>query len=97
MKRPNVPAPARSEITPRERYFSRREIMAGLVGTGLSAWAGQAPAAERLKFTKNARLSLDEPPNSAEEITTYNNFYEFGTDKGDPARLAPKFRPRPWT
>jgi len=97
MKRPNVPAPAPSEITPRERYFSRREIMAGLVGTGLSAWAGKALAAERLKFTKNARLSLDEPPNSAEEITTYNNFYEFGTDKGDPARLGGRFRPKPWS
>ena len=71
--------------------------MAGLVGTGLSAWAGEALAAERLKFTKNARLSLDEPPNSAEEITTYNNFYEFGTDKGDPARLGGRFRPKPWS
>ena len=71
--------------------------MAGLVGTGLSAWAGKSPAAERLKFTKNARLSLDEPPNSFEEITAYNNFYEFGTDKGDPARLGGKFRPKPWS
>ena len=97
MKRPIIPTPAPSEITPRERYFSRREIMAGLAGTGLSGWAFEALAAERLKFTKNARLSLAEPPNSYEEITTYNNFYEFGTDKGDPARLGGKFRPKPWS
>jgi sulfoxide reductase catalytic subunit YedY len=97
MKRSSRPDPRPSEITPRERYFSRREIMAGLAGTGLSGWAFEALAAERLKFTKNARLSLSEPANSFEEITTYNNFYEFGTDKGDPARLGTKFRPKPWS
>ena len=97
MKRPIIPTPAPSEITPRERYFSRREIMAGLAGTGLSGWAFDALAGERLKFVKNAGLSLAEPPNSREEITTYNNFYEFGTDKGDPARLSGKFRPKPWS
>jgi sulfoxide reductase catalytic subunit YedY len=97
MKRPKIPTPAPSEITPRERYFSRREIMAGLAGTGLSGWAFEALARERLEFKKNARLSLADPPNSFEEITTYNNFYEFGTDKGDPARLGGKFRPKPWS
>jgi sulfoxide reductase catalytic subunit YedY len=97
MKRPNIPTVSPSEITPRERYFSRREIMAGLVGTGLSGWAFDALAAERLKFTRNASLSLAEPANSLEEITTYNNFYEFGTDKGDPARLGGRFRPKPWS
>jgi len=97
MKRPKFPNPLPSEITPRERYFSRREIMAGLAGTGLSGWAFEALAGERLKFTKNARLSLAEPANSFEDITTYNNFYEFGTDKGDPARLGGQFRPKPWS
>jgi sulfoxide reductase catalytic subunit YedY len=97
MKRPNLATPAPSEITPRERYYSRREIMAGLAGTGLSGWAFEASGSERLKFTRNARFSLAEPANSFEEITTYNNFYEFGTDKGDPARLGGKFRPKPWS
>jgi len=97
MKRSSRPGPRPSEITPRERYFSRREIMAGLAGAGLSGWALEALAGERLEFTKNARLSLADPPNSYEEITTYNNFYEFGTDKGDPARLAGKFRSKPWS
>jgi sulfoxide reductase catalytic subunit YedY len=97
MKRPTFPTPLPSEITPRERYLSRREIMAGLAGTAMSGWAFGAWAGERLKFTRNARLSVAESPNSFEEITTYNNFYEFGTDKGDPARLGGKFRPRPWS
>ena len=97
MKRPHVPPPAPSEITPRERYLSRREVMAGLAGVGLSGWAFEALASERLKFTKNARLSLADPQNSFEEITTYNNLYEFGTDKDDPARLGGKFRPKPWS
>ena len=45
-----------------------------------------------------SRLSTSEPPNSWEHLTTYNNFYEIGTRKSDPARNAPKFRPRqPWT
>ena len=97
MNRSSRPDPRPSEITPRERYLNRREIIGGLAGAGLSGWALEAVAAERLKFTKNARLSLPDPPNSYEEITTYNNFYEFGTDKGDPARLGGKFRPKPWS
>jgi sulfoxide reductase catalytic subunit YedY len=97
MKRSSPSDPRPSEITPRERYLSRRDIMVGLAGAGLSGWALDAVAAERLKFTKNARLSLADPPNSQEEITTYNNFYEFGTDKGDPARLGGQFRPKPWS
>jgi sulfoxide reductase catalytic subunit YedY len=97
MNRSSRPDPRPSEITPRERYLSRREIMVGLAGAGLSSWALEAVAAERLKFTKNARLSLSDPLNSYEEITTYNNFYEFGTDKGDPVRLGGKFRPKPWS
>jgi sulfoxide reductase catalytic subunit YedY len=91
--------PLPSEITPRERYLSRREIMLGLAGAGLAAVSAAAPAAaaERLRYAKSPRWSLSEPANSLEDITTYNNFYEFGTDKGDPARLGGKFRPRPWS
>ena len=93
--------PLPSEITPAERYFNRREVMAGLLATGAvglgPAAAADAAANARLKYTRNAQLSLDEAPNSVEDITTYNNFYEFGTEKNDPARHAAKFRPRPWT
>ncbi len=42
-------------------------------------------------------FGLEEPPNSYDDVTTYNNFYEFGTGKGDPAENAHTLRPRPWT
>jgi sulfoxide reductase catalytic subunit YedY len=48
-----------------------------------------------LAFTKG--FSTTEKPTSKEDITTYNNFYEFGVDKGDPAENSGKFKPRPWT
>ena len=54
-------------------------------------------AAAPLKYARNPRMSLKEEPNSFEDITTYNNFYEFGTDKSDPARNAGKFKPQPWS
>jgi methionine sulfoxide reductase catalytic subunit len=98
MKPPARPLIAPSDITPRQRYFSRREIMAGFAGaTALATFPASAGEAPPLRHSKNARFSLSDPPNSYEDITTYNNFYEFGTDKGDPARLAGRFRPKPWS
>jgi sulfoxide reductase catalytic subunit YedY len=98
MRRPDPAVPRPSEITPPERYFSRREIIAGLVGTGLALGAGPASAAgERLRYTSNPRYRVTDPPNSWEDATTYNNFYEFGTDKADPARNSGKFRAKPWS
>lgn len=41
-------------------------------------------------------LSTQQPPNAFDEITGYNNFYEFGTGKADPAANSGKFRPAPW-
>jgi sulfoxide reductase catalytic subunit YedY len=93
--KPDQPCP--SEITPRQAYLDRRQLMAGLAAAGASLLASPVSASAGLEFRKNARLSLREPANSFEDITTYNNFYEFGTDKGDPARLAHQFRPRPWS
>jgi len=93
--KPDQPRP--SEITPRQVYLDRRQLMAGLAAAGASLLASPVSVAAGLEFRKNARLSLREPSNSYEDITTYNNFYEFGTDKGDPARLAHQFRPRPWS
>ncbi|MEY3137151.1 MAG: protein-methionine-sulfoxide reductase catalytic subunit MsrP [Pseudomonadota bacterium] len=49
------------------------------------------------RYTRNAALSVREPPNSYEDITTYNNFYEFGLDKSDPAEKSGSFRPLPWS
>ena len=100
MQRSSRLHPRPSEITPRECYLNRRQVIAGLAGLAGARLAGFSPdaaAADPLKFTRNPRFSLAEPANSYEEITTYNNFYEFGTDKGDPARLAGRFRPQPWS
>ena len=93
-----------SEITSRTNYLNRREfIRAGAIAGGsLLAPAGLAaviPEERRARLDGVARspFSTDETPNSYEDITTYNNFYEFGTGKGDPAVYARDFQPRPWT
>lgn len=83
-----------SEITPYERYISRRALLAGSLGfaalQGMGGVADEAfgqPAAA-LTYTRNAALSVTEAPNSYQDITTYNNYYEFGTDKSDPSQNA---------
>jgi sulfoxide reductase catalytic subunit YedY len=89
--------PLPSEITPRTVYINRRQVIAGLAGIGLAPHAPGALAAARLEYVKNAKLSLAEPANSLEDITTYNNFYEFGTEKSDPSGRAGRFQPAPWS
>jgi sulfoxide reductase catalytic subunit YedY len=51
---------------------------------------------ERLQDVRESPFSTDQTPNSWQDITTYNNFYEFGTDKSDPSENAGDFEPRPW-
>lgn len=76
----------RADVTPQSGFLNRRQIMAGLAGAGLGAIAGPSFAA------------ADElTPNTWEEITTYNNFYELGTGKGDPAANASLLTTTPWT
>jgi sulfoxide reductase catalytic subunit YedY len=96
-RRTDTPLP--SEITPPERFFNRRQVVAGLLAAGAvgGGWPRPSEGAPTLKFAKNPALSLKEPPNSYEDITTYNNFYEFGTGKSDPSEQSGKFKPRPWT
>ena len=72
-----------SEITPRHLWMNRRQFMAGL------------PAA--LAVPVKSPFSTTEQPNSYKDATTYNNFYEFGTGKDQPAKLAQKFKTSPWT
>jgi methionine sulfoxide reductase catalytic subunit len=97
---PPIPA---SEITPEPVYRARREFMSGALALGAalpSAAAAQmlmnVTMIEKLQYRANPRYSTDEPRNSFEEISSYNNFYEFGTDKSDPAKNARNFRTRPW-
>ena len=74
------------DVTPHAAFLNRRQIMAGIAGAGLATTlgAGQARAA-----------TLE--PDSFEVITTYNNFYEFGTGKDDPAKNAHTLTTKPWT
>lgn len=103
--KPSIPVRP-SEITPEPVYRSRREFLAGIAGLGAAAaLADQALAEqvmnvaliERLNYKRNARYSTMEAPNSLADVTGYNNFYEFGTGKDDPARNAGSLRPRPWS
>ena len=85
-----------SEITPQAVYLDRRRFIAAASGAALaSAVPGLADAAP-LSAAKSP-LSTSEPMTSLEDITSYNNFYEFGTDKADPAAYAGKLTTAPWT
>jgi sulfoxide reductase catalytic subunit YedY len=95
-----------SEITPEHVYLSRRAFMASagtlVAGTllaacgategtpGAAAPAGPAPVASK------ATDELGDPVNTYEQITTYNNFYEFSTDKASPSRMADSLKTSPW-
>ncbi|ANQ85953.1 putative sulfite oxidase subunit YedY [Azoarcus olearius] len=97
-----------SEITPRALFEDRRRFIAtagaglagALLGPGLlSAHAAPAPGPGRTALSPLAPspLSTTEEKTSYKSVTTYNNFYEFGTDKADPAENAGKMALRPWT
>ena len=110
---PRIPRILPSEITPPEVYFNRRSFLTGALAAGLGASIGAARAAvlpgaagAPLAFTFNPRESVDalvqaagqdEKPNTWEEITNYNNYYEFGTGKTDPAANAHRLSTRPWS
>ncbi|MFT4197781.1 MAG: protein-methionine-sulfoxide reductase catalytic subunit MsrP [Pseudoxanthomonas sp.] len=91
------PRIAPSEITPRSAYLKRREFLtAATAGIGMAAIGGKAAMAEALTATRSS-YTVDEKLTPIKDVTTYNNFYEFGLDKADPANLSGKFKPRPWT
>lgn len=88
-----------SEITPREVFVRRRELIAAAGGAALLA---ALPARAQLTGQKLAAqpgpFSSMERPTPAKFVTEYCNFYEFGTDKGDPSKYAPQLlKTRPWT
>ena len=91
-----------SEITPYRHYLSRRALLAGSLGLAaaqaMGGFARRAfgQSAAALAYVRNAAMSVNEAPNSYRDITTYNNYYEFGTDKSDPSENAQKFRTQPW-
>jgi sulfoxide reductase catalytic subunit YedY len=96
-----------SEITAEGIYLKRREFLAkaGIATAGLAAATpvvaalAEAPEAgtPRLDDVRESTFSTSEPPNSWQDITTYNNYYEFGTAKSDPAEYAGSLVTRPWS
>jgi methionine sulfoxide reductase catalytic subunit len=100
IRRPTEPTP--SEITPPEVYAGRRRFLAGALGLAAAgavppAFATAEPTGAPLTFSRNPAYSTSEAPNSWDDVTTYNNFYEFGTDKSEPAANAGALRTRPWS
>ncbi len=100
----NRPDICPSEITSKENYLNRREFMrAGSIAGGLAlaspALGAVVPDSKRapLADVGQSEFSTDEAPNSYEDITTYNNYYEFGTGKTDPYRNSGDFESRPWS
>ena len=93
-----------SEITPEDTYLNRRKFIAAagalavghLAAPALGGNANKAFARSGQDFS-DATDELGDEVNQYEHITTYNNFYEFGTDKRDPSRNSGDFQPEPWT
>ena len=95
-----------SEITPEGAYLNRRQFIktagittAGIISSGPALAAlteDNASSGRELENVSESLFSTDQPPNSWRDITTYNNFYEFGTAKSDPAENAGNFVTTPW-
>src|SRR5688500_7242193 len=100
IRKPEIPS---SEITPESLYLNRRQF----IGASAAALAGVAVPALAACDTADGAASdaaaaegapQRDTPTPLEDVTGYNNFYEYGTDKEDPARSAPRLlRTRPWT
>ena len=98
-----------SEITDKKLYLNRREFLQAATGTAALTAAGliggeallhaatSAAHGRKLENVKKSAFSTDEKPNKWDEITTYNNYYEFGTDKDSPSMTAHSLKPEPWT
>lgn len=89
-----------SEITPPEVYRERRRFMQGVGALAAGAALGTAAevrAGTKLAGVRASAYKLDEDKTPYNDVTTYNNFYEFGTGKDDPAANAHTLRTRPWT
>ena len=96
-----------SEITDERTYLNRRQFIQGTSGAALGLATGafalssatnlRAGSQETIPDIQTSAFSTNEQPNSFSDITSYNNFYEFGLDKGDPARHAHELTVKPWS
>ncbi len=107
-RQPNgIDLPSASEITPREIFESRRSFIQKIaVGSIASASLlemasreafAASPAPQKLAARQNTSYVVLDKQTPYEDATTYNNYYEFGTDKSNPARYASALKTRPWT
>ncbi|HSY90711.1 MAG TPA: protein-methionine-sulfoxide reductase catalytic subunit MsrP [Candidatus Binatus sp.] len=96
-----------SEITPKSLYLNRRQFLTGAAIAGAATATGlgvreivspstTALAANKIDGIKKSPLSTTETITPYKDVTNYNNYYEFSTNKDEPAKLAQKFRTRPW-
>ncbi|HTD03208.1 protein-methionine-sulfoxide reductase catalytic subunit MsrP [Undibacterium sp.] len=102
-----IDLPYSSEITPRAVFESRRDFIRQLAVGSIAGGAllemamreafAQSPGAQKLAAAANPAYMLMEKKTSYKDITTYNNFYEFGTDKAEPAQYAGSLKTRPWS
>jgi methionine sulfoxide reductase catalytic subunit len=97
-----------SQITSRDKYLNRRRFLRGAVAVGAAALGAErladivsprigALAGTKLETVKSPLTTTGEKLTSFQDITHYNNFYEFGVNKGDPAQNAGVLPTRPWT
>ncbi|WP_339802560.1 protein-methionine-sulfoxide reductase catalytic subunit MsrP [uncultured Marinobacter sp.] len=90
-----------TEVTPESVYLNRRTFMAGTAavaaGVVMPAWADASPELAELDYRSRPDLSTQEKLTPRDAVTGYNNFYEFGTGKGDPASYAHEMSVEPWT
>jgi sulfoxide reductase catalytic subunit YedY len=103
----NAPDLRYSDVTPKGLYVRRREFIQAAAAAAVGAAAALSPAAggrahaqgahTKLPNVKKSQFSTNEKLNSFDDVTSYNNYYEFGTDKDDPQRNAHRLVPRPWT
>ncbi len=91
------PRVSASDITPRSVWLDRRRFIAAAgAAAAVSLIGGRASHAAPLAATPGP-YPIDEEPTAFKDVTSYNNFYEFGTGKGDPMKNSGDFKPEPWT
>src|ERR1700687_3150569 len=91
-----------SEIAPRRVYLRRREFLvstaAAVAALATGPFKQEAASATGAKLNVvNKMITTNDPPTPYTAVTTYNNFYEFGGDKSDPATYSKSFKPKPWS
>lgn len=86
-----------SEVTPRETYLNRRSFLAAIPLAGAALFTTRASAAAAKLAAIKGPFSTDEKPTPFADVSTYNNFYEFGTGKDDPSKSAGRLKTSPWS